>query len=225
MAARLGFWSAAAIAVSFVLYTVTFVGILLTAPLFTWTNLADYVFYTQHYGQSLQHLARVLMLLFGPLFVVLLNSIHDCVPAEQKILSRIALSFGIAFAVLSSINYFVQLSTVRLSLAEGQTAGLEHIVQANPYSTITAINMLGWTLFLGLSSLFVAPVFAGDRLQSTIRGAFLLNGLFCLAGGVGYVLEITALVFLTINLGLGAAVIVAAVALAIWFRRRSGVAA
>lgn len=219
MATRLGFWSAVAIAVSFVLYTVAFVGILLTSPLFMWTNLEDYVFYTQHYGQSLQHLARLLMLIFGPLFVVLLNSIHDAAPADRRVLSRTALSFGIAFAVLSSINYFVQLTTVRLSLSSGQTAGLEHIVQANPYSTITAINMLGWTLFLGLASLFVAPVFGGDRLAGIIRGAFLLNGVFCLVGGVGYVLEITALVFLTINLGLGVAVLVAAVGLAVWFRR------
>lgn len=219
MAARLGFWSAVAIAVAFVLYTVAFVGILLTSPLFMWTNLEDYIFYTQHYGQSLQHLARFLMLLFGPLFVVLLNCIHDTTLPDRRVLSRIALSFGIAFAVLSSINYFVQLSTVRLSLASGQTAGLEHIVQANPYSTITAINMLGWTLFLGLASLFVAPVFGGDWLARIIRGAFLLNGVFCLVGGVGYVLEITALVFLTINLGLGVAVLVAAVGLAVWFRR------
>jgi len=112
----------------------------------------------------------------------------------------------------------VQLSTVRLSLAAGQTAGLEHMVQANPYAVITAVNMLGWTLFLGLSSLFVAPVFGGDRLQRTICSAFLFNGLFCLAGGVGYVLEITAVVFVTMNLGLGVAVMVAAVGSAMWFR-------
>lgn len=61
----------------------------------------------------------------------------------KKLLARIGIDFGLAFAVLTGINYFVQLSAVRLSLLKGELQGLEQIVQANPISGISAINMLG----------------------------------------------------------------------------------
>ena len=40
-------------------------------------------------------------------------------------------------------------------------------------AAISAANMLGWTVFLGLSSLFVALVFTGSRLETAIRIAIL----------------------------------------------------
>lgn len=96
------------------------------------------------------------------------------------------LLFGVSFVVLlNGIHYFAQLSAVRLNLLAGRSAGLEHFVRGNPYSILSAINMLGWTVFLGLASLFVAPVFSGARLEGMIRSVSLLNGLFCLGGAVG----------------------------------------
>jgi hypothetical protein len=80
--------------------------------------------------------------------------------------------------------------------------------------------MLVWTVFLGLSSLFVAPVFSRGKRERVIRWAFALTGLFCLGGGIGYVGEIPGLVFVTITLGMGGAVLVATAALALWFLSR-----
>ena len=82
--------------------------------------------------------------------------------------------------------------------------------------------MLGWSLGLGLSSLFVAPVFTGGGLLRVIRVAFTLNGIFCLLGGIGYVLGNIVLVFLAINVGMGGAVLVATVALSLLFKRMGG---
>jgi hypothetical protein len=115
-------------------------------------------------------------------------------------------------------HYFTQISAVRINVLAGRTEGLEHFVQANPYSILSAINMLGWTVFLGLASLFLAPAFSGGRRERVIRWAFVLAGLFCLGGGIGYVWEVTWLVFVTVNLGMGRAVLVATAALALWFR-------
>lgn len=219
LSARLGFWAAALSVAAFVVYTICFLAILVTAPLFTWTNMADYVVYAEANSQFFKHLAQFAMLMFGPLFVLLLNSIHDYAPADKKTLTRISLCFGVIFAALIGMHYFVQISAVRLSLIQGNADGLEQFVQGNPYSALAAINVLGMTLFLGLASLFIAPVFAGRRLEWVIRYAFLLNGIFCLLGGAGYVFDITPLVFVTLTLGMGAAVTVATVALSIFFRR------
>jgi len=193
LALKLGFWSAVTAFLTFVIYTVCFVAILRSSPLFTWTTLADYVAYVEAYGGVLRPLAQFSMLLFGLSFVVLLNSIHEYTRTERKILTRVSVGFGLLFAVTVGIHYFTQFSAVRLNVLEGRTEGLEHFVQANPYSILSAINMLGWTVFLGLASLFVAPVFSAAGLERLIRFALLLNGVFCLSGGIGYVWEINSL--------------------------------
>lgn len=216
---QLGMWSAFLIAADFILYTVCFVAILMSPPVFAWTTLADYAAYAAAHSSFFKDAAMYLMLIFGPLFVVLLSALHDYARDRQKILTRISLGFGLAFAVLIGINYFVQLSTVRQSVLHGQLTGLEQVAQANPMSAMTGLNMLGWSLFLGLASLFAAPIFSGGRLEKTIKWALVINGLCCLLGGLSYIYEQSLFVFLFITLGMGGAVTVAAIAIGILFWR------
>jgi hypothetical protein len=218
LARKLGFWAAVTAFLTFITYTVCFIGILLSGPVFMWTSLADYVAYVEQYGGPFQPLAKFAMLLFGLSFVVLISCIHELTRGERRILTRIAVGFGLLFAGAVGMHYFAQISAVRINVLAGRTEGLEHFVQANPYSILSAINMLGWTVFLGLSSLFVAPAFSGGRRERVIRWAFTLTGLFCLGGGIGYLWEITWLVFVTVNLGMGGTVLLATAALALWFR-------
>jgi hypothetical protein len=222
LSAQIGFWSALVCALAFVAFAVCFVIVIATSPLFFWSGLADYVAYVQENGQFWPNLARLCMLVFGPAFVILLGAIHEYSGEGKKILTRISLSFGILFAATTGIHYFVQLTAVRLSIQQGQTIGLEQIVQGNPLSAVSAVNMLGVTLFLGLASLFLFPVFDGGRTERVIRYSFMFNGIFCLLGFVSYILQINLLLFLTINLGMGAAVTVATIALTILFRGMLG---
>ncbi len=216
---QLGFWSALLSAVAFLIFTVCFITLLTVNPIFMWTNMDDFMAYAREHHSILPDVARLTVLLFGSLYIVLLNSIHEYARDEHKVLVRISLCFGVAFAVLTGAHYFVQLSAIRLNLLHDNLEGLEQVVQANPYSAMSAINMLGWTIFLGLSSLFAAPVFSGSGLEKVIRIAFVLNGIFCLLGGIGYVFEIVALVFLTINLGMGGMVMLITIALCMLFKR------
>ncbi len=123
------------------------------------------------------------------------------------------------FAACIGIHYFVQISSVRLSIAKGQIAGLEQFIQSNPTSGIAGINLVGWTLFFALSCLFIAPIFVGSRLNKVIKYAFISNGIICILGGIGFVFDNIALIFLTLNLGMGAATLTATIALLIFFRR------
>lgn len=219
VALRLGFWSALGGALTLLVFTVCFTIVLTRNPIFTWTNMADYNAYVAAHPSVLRDLARLQVLLLGPCFVVMLNSIHEYAPAMYKPLTRISLMFGLAFALLTGVHYWVQLTTVRLAHAPGSTVGLEQIVQANPYGAIAAINMLGWTLFLGLASLAVAPVFRGGRLERVARWSFIVNGICCLLGGLGYVLPSIVLVFLTIDIGMGGALTTGMLAVCLLFRR------
>ncbi len=215
---RIGFWSSFFILMTFVVFTLSFLAIAVPGPLFLWSTLTDYVTYTTNNDQFFQHLARLMMLLFGPLYVILLNAIHDYTSPDQRLWVRMSLCFGVMFATLTGINYFVQLSAVRLSIIHGTTRGLEQLVQANPDSLVAAINLLGWSVGLGVSSLLVAPVFSGNRTARVVRYAFLFNGIFCLSGGLGYLLDNIALIFITLNFGLGGAVFTAAGGLCLLFR-------
>lgn len=216
---KLGFWSAILCAATFIVFTLCFMAILVLNPLFIWTNFEDWVAYSNQNNQFFKHLAQLMMLLFGPFFVILLSAIYEYAEEDQKILARISLSFALIFAALISMHYFLQISTVRLNLTQGKLEGLEHFVQANPTSALAGINMLGWTLFFGLSCLFAAPIFSGGRLQNIIRYSFLANGIFVLSGAVGYILDITILVFVLMNLAMGAAVFAFTISLALLYRR------
>jgi len=216
---KLGFWSALLSAAAFIIFSLCFVAILAVNPLFIWSDYPAYVSYNAENNQFFRDVAQFMMLTFAPLFLILANSIHEFAAKDKKVLARLAVYFAILFAAMISINYFVQLSIVRQNLAHGRPEGLQQFVQANPASFITAVNMLGWSLFFGLSCFFLAPVFDGSRLQKIIRYAFLANGIFMIIGGISYVFEVVILVFLFMNIGLGGAVLVATIALAIFFRQ------
>ena len=216
---KLGYRSAVLAAVTFIIFTFCFVAILIVNPLFIWSDYPAFVTYTQENNQFFKELAQFMMLVFGPLFLILVNSIHEYAPPEKKVLSRLALLFAAIFAAMISIHYFAQVSIVRQNLMHGRPEGLEQFVQGNPASFISAVNMLGWTLFFGLSCFFLFPLFRGGKLENIIRYAFLLNGIFMILGGISYIFEIVVLVFLFMNFLMGGAVLAATTALAVVFRR------
>jgi len=216
---KLGYWTSLICIATFVVWTVCFLAIFKINPIFEWTNLIDYINYTENYNQSFKFLAQASMLIFAPAFLIMIHSINDYATEKKKILSRIGISFATIFVACIGINYFVQISSVRLSIAKGQIAGLEQFIQSNPTSGIAGINMVGWTVFFSLASLFIAPIFTGNRLNKVIRYAFIANGIICLLGGIGFVLDNIAIIFLTINLGMGAATMTATTTLFMFFRR------
>ena len=173
---RLGFWSSILMATSFIVYTIAFVAILSFFRIPPWTGLSDFVASVNNTWYLFYTSCQLLAFLTPLLFVLVINSIHDYARNDKKILTRISICFAIVFAALSSINYFIQFSAVRLNILHGQPEGVEQFIQLNPLAVITAINILGWTLFLGLSSLFIVPIFSGSGLEKLIRLSFLING-------------------------------------------------
>jgi len=217
---KIGYWASLSMALIFIIWLFSYIVITLTSPIFYWINFQDYLLYVQNNNQFFQYVAKFFMLLFGPFFVVLLNSFYEVVPDGKKVLVRLGIFFGLAFAILSSLHYFVQLSSVRMNILKGTTDGLEHFVQANPYSISTSIDMLGWTLFLGISSAFMAPAFVGGKIQLTIRYAFMANAVSCLMAGIGYLFRIDIMTFFFINIGVGGSILTMAIASSMLFRNQ-----
>jgi hypothetical protein len=115
-------------------------------------------------------------LLLGPSFLVLMVCVDQLAAPRRQIWSRLAVAFAIIYAVLISINYFVQLTWVAPRLAAGRTVGIEDFLFVPFDSFLYAVDILGYS-FMSLATLFAARVFVGDGLERAVRWFMTANGL------------------------------------------------
>ncbi len=113
--------------------------------------------------------------LLVPTFVALMVAIHYSTPAEKRIWSHLGLSFAIIYAVLCSLNYYIQLTVVRNN-SLGISQDTLRLFAFVPGSAMFSQDMLGYA-FMCLSTLAAAPVFGGDRLSRWIRVLFIVHGM------------------------------------------------
>ncbi len=208
---KIGLWSAIICLISFIVWIVAFAAISTQSPLFIWTDLESYIQYTKEYNQFFQYLAKSFMIFFSLAYMILAFIFYELTTSVRKIYSKIGIAFVVMFALLSSLHYFIQISLVRFAIAGNDYAGLEHYIQSNPTSFLLALNMLGWTICLGLSSLFLyAGLFSGT-VSKGIRIGLLISFLSGILGGISYLLQIDILTFIFMNLGIGFAFIIISV--------------
>jgi hypothetical protein len=115
-------------------------------------------------------------LLLGSSFLVLVVGIHCVSSPDRRVWSHAAVAFATAYAVLISINYFVQLTWVAPRLAAGETHGIEPFLFTPFDSFLYAVDILGYS-FMSLATLFAARVFTGRGLERVVRVFLTANGL------------------------------------------------
>jgi hypothetical protein len=115
-------------------------------------------------------------LFLGASFLVLVVGIHQLSSPDQKIWSHSAVVFATAYAVLISINYFVQLTWVLPRLVAGRIQGIEPFLFTPFDSFLYSVDILGYS-FMSVSTLFAARVFSGKGLERTVRLFLTANGL------------------------------------------------
>jgi hypothetical protein len=200
---NIGLWSAIICLTSFIVWIISFIGIAIQAPLFYWTNIEDYIDYYKSNSQFFQYLAKSFMIIFSLAYMILTIVFYEFATTERKILAKIGIVFSIMFALVSSIHYFVQISSVQFAIAENEYSGLEHFLQSNPTSFLSSVNMLGWTLFLALSTLFMYLGLIPKSGTKGIRLGLLISAISCIFGGIGYLFQIDLVTFVFMNLGIG----------------------
>ena len=115
-------------------------------------------------------------LFLGSSFLVLVVSIHQLSSQDRKVWTHAAVAFATAYAVLISINYFVQLTWVAPQLAAGRTQGIEPFLFTPFDSFLYSVDILGYS-FMSMATLFAAPVFTGKGLERVVRLFLIANGL------------------------------------------------
>lgn len=217
---RLGFGAALISLLCVAVYIVCFLGIYAAAPLFVWTDLSGFIAYNLQYDQTYKYLAMLFMLLYGICHVICMTCLEQrAEDPGRKTAARLASLFGLGFAILTGINYFIQITAVRLQVGKGVRQGLEQLIMSYPISGVAAVNMLGWTVFLGFSALFAAFCYPRVRGGRLCRYSFLALAGLMLAAAVGYAADSRTLLFICMYPGLGGAMTVTSIGLCLTFRR------
>lgn len=203
LSAKLGFCMSLVSIATFILFTVCFLAIFFVNKPFVWTGLEDFAVYEANSLTIFKYLAMASMLIFACSFAILTICTGDTICQERKLLGNISSFFAFAFCVTICINYFVQITATRLQLKNGLTDGLIQFTQSFNISAINAINMLGWTLFYAISTLFLSFLFEKSRIGKTIKWFCLANTLMMMIGLAGYVVNNFLVLAFSMNLGLG----------------------
>lgn len=215
---KIGFWSAFLFTLASAAYGAA-AGIFFSLyPIPSWSGIYAYASFMSSTPQNLFSFCQVLAFLSGLLFIPLLCSIHDFAQEEKKILAKIGICFGVVFVVLSSMCYFIQFTIVPQNILSGQINGLEHFVELNTKSFIAAITVLGWGLFFGLTTLFIAPVFSGGKRENVIRWSFIITGIFCILNTLGFMLQ-NIMLSIASTLIFNSSVLIACISLCMLFKR------
>jgi hypothetical protein len=118
------------------------------------------------------------------IFLIVITCIYYSAPDDKKILGQIGLSFAIIYATMISMNYFIQLTFVKFGAFNTDIFSI-----TNPQSMMMTIEVLGY-FFMGLSTLFIAPIFQSGRLEKLIRWLFVFNGILGIGGAIGFALNL-----------------------------------
>lgn len=202
---KAAYWAALIGLGTFVLFTLSFLAILFVNPPFTWTGMDAFIQYTKSNPQAFKYLSMLSMLLYSLIFVVIVLCERSSIQTSGRLFADIAAAFALAFCVCICLNYFIQLTATRLQIIEGYTEGLSQYTQSFPISALSAINMLGWTVFYGLSTGFLYLAYRTTGEAKVLRRFCLINSAFMLISAFGYAFQWINVLALCMNMGLGAA--------------------
>lgn len=214
-----GYYSSILLLVSTLLFGACFIGLFVMNPLHSWTQLSEYAVYCQTYDQYLKHVAQFSVIILSVSFLSIIAVLHAQDKSHQ-FFSQLSLQFASISTTLVSLGYFVQITSVKWNLESGNIVGLEHFVQFYPHSAILSVIMLGYTLFLGLSSLSILPNLDQTGRQRLVRTGFQLNAIACFLGFIGFVFQIIPLILFATNIGNGLAFLVLALGLIRYFSEK-----
>jgi hypothetical protein len=161
---RLGFWSALVAAISATVFSVA-----------AWLELLDAL--PRLVGLRLIYASSLVL---AVAFVVVMGCLHQTVSGNRRIWSFTGVSFAVLYASQVSLMYVTQLFVYLPKTRRGTLSRSETVLLSDSFGTfLQAVDGLGY-VFLGLSTVAVAPVFTGHGLERWIRRLFVANGVVTL---------------------------------------------
>lgn len=186
--ARAGFWAAVLTAV----VTVAAFGVAATTlPIsgpFCQSGCVSYPFHDVAAYVPHDYIWMYPATLMAPIFVVLMVCIHQYASEAKKVFGQSALAFGVIYATVIMVDYYVQIVTLQPTLLNGETEGVALWTQYNPHGVFIALEELAY-LTMSVAFVFVGIVFSGQgKLERTVRWWFIGGALVAFATYVGMTL-------------------------------------
>jgi hypothetical protein len=115
-------------------------------------------------------------LFLGVACTVLMVSVHHYASKDRRIWRHVGLAFATIYAVVISINFYVQLTLVVPRLVRGDIEPIRFLLFVPFASFLYSVDTFGYS-FMSLSTLLAAFVFTGTGLERTVRRFLITNGL------------------------------------------------
>jgi hypothetical protein len=211
---RLGIWTAILSAAFSVLWFITFNMQDVFRPVPEWNNLEAYAG-----AYSISRLTLIYPSLFLALsYIIMLVCIHRVLPEDKRLWSLIALSVGIIYAVMASINYNIQAVAVRQSLAAGETNGIEMFIPDNAHSIYNALA--NSYVYMAISMFFAGFIFKNGKLEKWIKGLLIVQ-ILSAVGQTGYsMMDTSETIFILTSMIWVIGAPASFILIAIWFKRQ-----
>jgi len=166
---ELGYWSAVLASLFSLVYIV--------GQLFEWLNLMGSGGGPEKPSTALGLIVLLIPSLFlAPSFALLMLCVHYYAPEDKRIWSHAGIMFATIYAVMVSINYYVQLTLVVPHLMRGEIESIRPFLFTPFNSFIYSVDVLGYS-FMSLATLFAAFVFTRPGLERIARRFMIANGL------------------------------------------------
>lgn len=211
---KLGLWSAILSAAFAIIWFITFnmQDVFQAVP--EWENLKDYA--------EAFYISRLTLiypsLLLALTYIIMLACAHRVLPEDKKLWSLIALSIGIVYAVMASINYNIQAVSVRQSLAAGEINGIEMFIPDNTHSIYNALA--NSYVYMAISMFFAGFIFQRGKLEKWIRGLLMVQ-IISAIGQIGYsMIDISETIFIVTSMIWVIGAPASFILIAIWFKRQ-----
>ena len=210
---KLGLWTAILSAVFAILWFITFNMQDVFQPVPEWENLEAY-----SEAFNISRLTLIYPSLFLALsYIIMLACIHQVLPEDKRLWSIIALSIGIIYAVMASINYNIQAVSVRQSLAAGEISGLEMFIPDNKHSIYNALA--NSYVYMAISMFFAGFIFNNGKLEKWIKGLLVVQ-IISAIGQIGYsMIDISEIIFILTSMIWVIGAPATFILIAIWFKR------
>lgn len=142
---------------------------------------------------SIQMVSAAIGLLWDSTLVIMFVALRRQIAGRNAVWAELGLVFMALMGATSSINWFAQLTLVPRVARAGESAVLALIDIHNNSSIMYAIEHLGWGVFVGLATIFMALAIDGGRVDRWIRWLFVVFGALSLLHVLGIILASPAM--------------------------------
>ena len=134
---------------------------------------------------AVQMVSAVVALLWDLALLVLFVALRWQTAPKYAVFTELAVVFMALVCVSSSINWFVQLAVLPGIVQRGDASLVALVDVHSPTSITYAVEHLGWGIFYGLATIFMAIALGGARLERWIAGLFIFGGALSLLHVIG----------------------------------------